>query len=296
MNWNSNITQHLIICHAERSEEFRSLFTTSPWRFFALLRMTKSAGLTLVLLTVLQAFTSAQNIIQVNNVQGLTNDTLCTSLSIQNSESFISFQCDVLLPAGFQYIPGSMILTARSVDHVLNVTNMENNTIRMLSYSLNNTPFLQDSGAVVRFNLTTPATAGHYPIELNNGIIGNAESVNILDSLVAGEISLNPIGLQENKMQESDIQCFPNPFSHNLTIRLDIKGIQPIQVHVVNIYGTVINYFELAIEQPGITDFAFEPIQLLGDNPSGGNYFICFGLSDENQKYTLVKKIHFQSE
>jgi hypothetical protein len=120
--------------------------------------------------------------------------------------------------------------------------------------------------------------------------------VNILDSLVAGEISLNPIGLQENKMQESDIQCFPNPFSHNLTIRLDIKGIQPIQVHVVNIYGTVINHFELAIEQPGITDFAFEPTQLLGDNPSGGNYFICFGLSDENQKYTLVKKIHFQSE
>jgi len=296
MNWNSNMTPHLIICHSERSEESQSLFTTCPWRFFALLRMTKSVGLTLVLLTVLQAFTNAQNTIQVNNVQGLTNDTLCTSLSIQNSESFISFQCDVLLPVGFQYIPGSMILTSRSVDHVLNVTNMENNTLRMLSYSLNNTPFLQDSGAVVRFDLSTPTIAGQYPVELKNGIIGNAESVNILDSLVAGEISLNPIGLLENGIMESKIHCFPNPFRHNLSISLDVKGSQLILVHVFNINGTVINHFDLAIEQSGINEFVFEPTQLLGDNPSGGNYFICFGLSDENQKYIHVKKIHFKSE
>lgn len=252
--------------------------------------------LKLVILLFLFAFvltsTSAQNIMQLNNSWGAINSTIIVPISITNDEEFISFQCDVLLPDGFSYVPGSISLSSRSVDHVVNVTNIENNSIRILSYSLNNTAFLLDSGNVAQFSLSTPSIVGDYIVGINNGIIGNAESVNILDSLKSGEIILTPIGITEDDLPENKIKCFPNPFNENLTIQFDTDSPKQVDVQVFDLKGTPLSYHKLILNNIGINSISFGTHSLLGDKPPNGIYFIHFDFHNGNQAYSIVKKIH----
>ncbi len=251
----------------------------------------KSILLLFLLTFALTTTSSAQNIMQINNVQGVINSTVVVPISITNDEEFISFQCDVLLPDGFTYVASSITLTPRSVDHVVNVTNIGDNTIRILSYSLNNTPFLLDSGIVANFSLATPSTEGDYIIGINNGIIGNAESVNILDSLIFGEINLAPIGISENNLLENSIHCFPVPFNETLTIQLDADFNQSVNIQIYNIKGILLSNHKLDINNAGINNFSFNTQGLLGNNPVNGLYFIQFDFQDGNQKNSIVKRI-----
>ncbi len=254
-------------------------------------------GLQSILLVVLLAFTSttsAQNTMQINNAQGFINDTLIVSLSITNDEEFISLQCDVLLPEGFTYVPGSTTLSSRAVDHVISATNTGNNSIRILSYSLNNTPFLSDSGLIAQFSLSTPSTAGDYMLELNNGIIGNAASVNILDSLIAGEVNLTPIGFSENKPLQDKIICFPNPFSENLCIQFNVDVPKTVNMQVFDVKGRFLSERNLELNNTGTFNLNFNKHDLLGNNPAHGTYFIHFGFQQGNQNHSTVKKIHFK--
>ena len=235
----------------------------------------------------------AQNIMQINNSLGVINDTVSIELSIVNNQEFISFQCDILLPDGFNYIPGSVSLTSRSVDHVVNVTNIENNTIRILSYSLNNTAFLLDSGTVAKLNLTTPSSAGHYAVGINNGIIGNSESVNILDSVIGGEINLSTIGISENKFLKNKIICYPNPFSGNLSINIDADKSQLVQQYVFDIYGRLLSNHKLQISNDGINTISFTKHELLGNKPSSGTYLLYYRFLDEKKSYSVIKEIQY---
>lgn len=238
---------------------------------------------------------NAQNIMQINNAWGAINSTIIVPISITNDEEFISFQCDVLLPDGFSYVPGSISLSSRSVDHVVNVTNIENNSIRILSYSLNNTAFLLDSGSVAQFSLSTPSIVGDYIVGINNGIIGNAESVNILDSLKSGEIILTPIGITEDDLPENKIKCFPNPFNENLTIQFDTDSPKQVDVQVFDLKGTPLSYHKLILNNIGINSISFGTHSLLGDKPPNGIYFIHFDFHNGNQAYSIVKKIQLNN-
>lgn len=254
----------------------------------------KASSALIVLTFILSINASAQNILQVNSSEGLTNDTIVVPLSIINQESFISFQCDILLPDGFNYIPGSVSLTSRSVDHVVNVTSIGNNTIRMLSYSLNNTAFLLDTGIVANFSLSTPSMEGNYVIGLENAIIGNGQSENILDSIVNGQINLSPISVQENRIPENKVNCFPNPFTENITINLDVDNSQVAQLRILDLGGKSLSKHDLQIKSSGINSFVFDKHKLLGNNPPNGIYLLCFSFQDKNQSYSIVKEIQFK--
>ena len=255
-------------------------------------------GLKSILMLFLLAFiltpTSAQNTMQIDNVQGVINSTVAVPISITNDEEFISFQCDVLLPDGFNYVPGSITLTPRSTDHVVNVTNIEDNTIRILSYSLNNSVFLLDSGVVAKFNLSTPSTEGDYVVGIENGIIGNAQSINVLDSLVVGEISLVPIGVTENNLLQNKINCFPIPFKENLTIQIDVDDPQSIKLLVFDIKGTLLSNHNLEVISTGINNFSFNTYSLLGSNPTNGTYILHFSIQNKDQIYSTVENIQFK--
>jgi len=255
-------------------------------------------GLKSILMLFLLAFiltpTSAQNTMQIDNVQGVINSTVTVPISITNDEEFISFQCDVLLPDGFNYVPGSITLTPRSTDHVVNVTNIEDNTIRILSYSLNNSVFLLDSGVVAKFNLSTPSTEGDYVVGIENGIIGNAQSINVLDSLVVGEISLVPIGVTENNLLQNKINCFPIPFKENLTIQIDVDDPQSIKLLVFDIKGTLLSNHNLEVISTGINNFSFNTYSLLGSNPTNGTYILHFSIQNKDQIYSTVENIQFK--
>ncbi len=308
-------TLHKVFVILSVSEESLSELSYNILRFFTSFRMTniphgrnngrgigdlnsRYIGLRLIIsivliINVLPACIFAQNIMQINNVQGVIDKTVTVPISITNDEEFISFQCDVLIPDGFSYISNSIALTPRSVDHVVNVTNIENNTIRILSYSLNNTAFLLDSGIVAKFNLSTPSIEGDYIVGLENGIIGNAQSINIMDSIVAGEITLSLISVPENNAVEDKISCFPNPFNETLTIQLDVDYSQPVKLQVFDLKGMQLSNHNLRINT-GINNLSFNRQSLIGSNPPNGTYILHLSLQNKNQIYSIVKKIQLK--
>ncbi len=244
--------------------------------------------------TILQITVVAQNILYVKNTEGTVNKECAISLGIDNSESFISFQCDVVLPEGFSYVSESIALSNRSTDHVISATNVSNDTLRILSYSLNNAQFLGDTGVIATFKVTTPNEVGDYLIRLKNGIIGDDESTNIIDSLVNGNVVLKPLGINNPEKPDIDINVYPNPFGRVLNIRINKQDINWIEINTYSANGTLIRHLRKTSNQNGAFSIQFNPDELLGRTATNGVYYIHFQYKKRNKIYSMVKKIIYK--
>jgi predicted ester cyclase len=119
------------------------------------------------------------------------NDLL--EISIENFDAFTAFQFDLLLPENVSYIPASAVLNPiRVQDHSLVVTDLGNNLLRVLAYSLSQSPFNGNDGVIlslgIELNLTPPFAP--LPVLLSNGILANSQAQNILWGLNSGFISV----------------------------------------------------------------------------------------------------------
>ena len=131
-----------------------------------------------------------QNVMSVPDYSGRSNDTLEIELKISNSNSFVAFQTDVALPSQVSYIPNSAALTGRSNGHMISATLLQNNILRILAFSVNQSTFLGDTGSVAKFKVKLKTEPGSYSLQLINPIISNANSSNILTSFENGSITI----------------------------------------------------------------------------------------------------------
>ena len=129
------------------------------------------------------------NIMRVDSTIILANDTGWISVSIENNEPFVGFQFDLLLPENFSFA-GEVELSERSFDHAVNATELSPDTLRVFAYSLSQKEFSGNAGAVVRVKLQTDSTLGDFYIGLDNVIIGNAQSENVVSSSVGAQINI----------------------------------------------------------------------------------------------------------
>ena len=243
----------------------------------------------LVLSLLLTGFARGQNIMKISSVQGTVNDTTRVSLCVKNDREFIAFQCDILLPEGFQYVPNSIILTDRKKDHVISSTPVDSNGIRLVCYSPGNAAFLSDSGAVATFLVADTNTVGTYPIRLVNGILGNAQSKNILDSIVNGEIILSPLSISTSRNADQ-FRCLPNPFHRTITVETGQKN-GPVRLQVYDMAGRLLTSRILSGNR-----HHFNVQGLLGRNAKSGTYFFRFGFIENNRPSIVVKKLEHQPE
>jgi len=247
-------------------------------------------GLVILLLLFSTTLAQAQNIMFINNTEATISDTVNVSIAINNEDDFISFQSDLLIPVGFHYIEGSIKLSERSTDHVLNATQLEDNSLRILSYSLNNSIFLDDTGIVAEFKLSTPPTPGEFAIGLTNAIIGNSSSQNIITSQQGATITLKPLGISEVCI-ENTIECFPNPFTSELNIRIKTEESENISLKVFNVSGVQCSSQNLTSSQKGLNFFVFDATTLLGNNTQSGLYILEFTFSNRDNYYSTVRKV-----
>ncbi len=237
---------------------------------------------------------SAQNTMYINDSEAMANDTALISLAISNDTTFISFQCDVVLPEGFTYIPETVNLTGRSSDHVINAVSLTNNTLRLLSYSLSNTVFLSDTGTVATFKVTTPPEQGNYKLTLHEGIIGNAESVNILDTLINGTILLKPLGVTENRVPDNIIHCYPNPFTELLHIDINLKDVNLLRIETFDASGRILTILTKDVIPARDNHVILSAKELLGNSSDEGYYFIHVDFKKDEKFYRVTKKIMFK--
>ncbi len=119
------------------------------------------------------------------------NELLTVEIEITNDDPFVAFQFDLPIPAGFEYVSGSAVLDpARANGHVLNETMLTGNIIRIFAYSFSNNIFIGNSGSVVSFDIEAGTVPGNYALQLNEAIIGDQNSQNILTNVVNGTATL----------------------------------------------------------------------------------------------------------
>ncbi len=107
----------------------------------------------------------------IRDVTAIAGDDILVELEINNEDSFITFQADILLPDGFGFIEGSAQLNPeRITDHSITAHVLpETNILRCLAFTLTNDSFIGNSGVIASFMLTSPTTPGIYELVLING-------------------------------------------------------------------------------------------------------------------------------
>ncbi len=140
----------------------------------------------------LTAFAYIPNYIIIPDLSAKYIDTLTVPVKITNLESVVGFQFDIDIPSLMSYIPNSATLTARAPGYILQAENITETKIRVIAFSLSQTPLTGDSGTVVNLKFTIRETNNQTSatLALSNGVLGNAMSQNVLWGMVNGTVTI----------------------------------------------------------------------------------------------------------
>jgi hypothetical protein len=143
----------------------------------------------------LSANAYAPNYINVKDFNGVVGSKVIVAIDVDNEEDFVALQCDLKYPSYLVPDSTGIVLTDRKVDHSVQSNRLGNNTIRLVAFSLSQQAFKGKSGAVINipFTISAGAVAGSYPLEISNGILGNAASQNIQYGTRNGTFTINSI-------------------------------------------------------------------------------------------------------
>jgi len=129
------------------------------------------------------------NIMRVDSTSISWNDTGWVSVSIENNESFVGFQFDLNIPEGLSY-SGDVSATGRLSDHVLNAQLTSQNVLTVFAFSSSQAEIDGNSGPVIDILFKAGSDHDSYPITLNEVIIGNSNSENIVSSWEGATLSV----------------------------------------------------------------------------------------------------------
>ena len=83
--------------------------------------------------------TLGSNFMTINSTSMGPGQNFTVSVEIDNSDQFVAFQFDLPIPAGFSFIPGTAALNpARISEHLLDISIIPGNKLRVLGYSNTN--------------------------------------------------------------------------------------------------------------------------------------------------------------
>jgi len=132
---------------------------------------------------------SATNVLKIGQYQVLPNTEFVIQLEAENSDPFVAFQADIPIPAGFSYVDGSAQLNSSRISgHSLSASVVTGNILRLIGYSVGNTSFMGNNGSLVSFKFKSGTIPATYQFQINQPLIGNNLSVNILTSSMNGEV------------------------------------------------------------------------------------------------------------
>jgi|GEM_PF-1542797 len=143
-----------------------------------------------ILFCLIPLFSYGQNIIILPDVSGFSGDTVEIAIEVENANPFVGFQFDLPLPNSVDYLPNSASLTSRANGHILTAMLLAGDTLRVICYSMNLLPFSGSSGAVMNWRIILAGPPGQYPLDLNNAVLADGNSQNILTAVENGQLYL----------------------------------------------------------------------------------------------------------
>ena len=250
---------------------------------------------------------SASNILQIHDASGEPYDTITVYVEIINDDQFVAFQFDLPLPEQITYLLNSACLTDRSVDHIIISSIINDDTLRILSYSPTNTAFIGNNGNIAYFKLVAGNVPGNYPLNLVNPIISDSNSINILTDVITGTITIlsNGVNYPETGYDNTEfsiLQNYPNPFSKSTIISFNLATELPQYafIKIYNIKGKLVKILECVRQladptkaipmKSGLYSISWNGLDDKSKKVSTGVYFCR--LEAKNRKAKIYSKIH----
>ena len=135
---------------------------------------------------------TGSNIMRIADAQAQAEEVFTVSLEIENDDPFVAFQADILLPDGFVFQPGSVVLNPeRKNGHSVVHNLLEGNILRVLAFSIGNAAFIGNEGEVLSFEVQAPGTQGNYTMSITSPVISSISGVNIVTGTEAGTITIS---------------------------------------------------------------------------------------------------------
>lgn len=190
---------------------------------------------------VLTANAFAVNELHCGNLLGASGTTVELAVSINNMESFTGFQFDLQLPAPLTYVSGSSSLDpARAGNHLITVSTINEQTLRVIAFSATNATFNGNNGAIAYLDFQINGTGGGYPLNISQIIIGDGNGTNILSAGFSGWLTIT----------SPDIQCEQSVSFGNVAINANGSqsitiynyGQEPLTINSVLLANSVFNH------------------------------------------------------
>ena len=135
----------------------------------------------------------APNYMLIQNAEVYAGDTVTLKIDVNNYEQFFEFQVDIDFPLSLTYLDNSAALTARKQDHSLFDALLTSNKLRLFTFSLNQLPFLGNTGTVATMNFVAGNDTGLFPLQLSGAFLYDSNSQNIIRGTIDGEIYIKPV-------------------------------------------------------------------------------------------------------
>lgn len=170
--------------------------------------------LSFMLFFIASAQAQSQNIIIVNNADGLPDSTVVIDVDIQNDLPYMAFQMHLQIPSNFSYVDNSVIINPpHPWTNLTVVYDPEISLLKIIAFSL----VAITEWKVVSFTLTTPSEPGDYPLNIDNAIIAGLDGMNILTG------TENGINTIINQSLGGSIQLHDASGIVNSTVDIDVE-------------------------------------------------------------------------
>lgn len=231
------------------------------------------------------------NLLEVPDITSFAFDTIQIPVKVNNMEAFTGFQFDLSFPSYLTYIDNSVELTSRSQGHMLQAALVNSTKIRVIAFSMQQSPFLSDTGAVVVLSFAVHATNNETsgPFTLSNAILGNALSQNILYSVTNGLLTIKPnipVGIDDAKTILKQCSVYPNPASAVVNIEVLLDHNATLDLVISDMQGRICINRVLGEVSPGNSIFQINTLDL-----NNGIYTLKLTVSATNKISTYLHKI-----
>ncbi len=192
---------------------------SSIWRLFTLFS----------LLSCICVGVNAQNILWVDSLSSGPRQQAVFLININNADSIVAVQCDVVFPAGLSYVSNSVHLSARASAHTLSASMISSTTLRILVYSFNGVALDGKSGPVVSFACQAGIQSGTFSIHVANVVLSSPKNTNVLTQAYDGQFIILAPSIKTNA-DSINFGSIPLGQSSNVAITINNVGNMPLNL------------------------------------------------------------------
>lgn len=150
------------------------------------------------------ALSYSVNELSMTNGSGTAGEEVTIAVKVKNMAEICGMQLSIPLPATASYVEGSAAVSSRASGHSVTAS-CSNNLLKLVLFSMNNTPITGNDGEVLTFRLSL-AGNGYYTLSPQNAILSNPKGENKLSDVFSSSLEMRcpSINISTNSVSFAD--------------------------------------------------------------------------------------------